>query len=361
MMSAKSLSLLLLSAGTASAAQIALSGAVTTFDQGSPYNIAAAINGSTTDGLGWGVFGGQTTAQTAVFTAAAPVTTGEIGFSLPWFFGSNHIGQSFRISTTTDPTPSAGGAWTPIAPNLFRASGGGVLSSGGGGLLNLTTLPSTPTTSFLVTSTGAFTGVTGFRLEMFTGGNGQLGASANGNFVLTEFQANTGNTINRALAAAVTSSAGTYPGQPATNLTDGMLNSLTHPDTGVAANFNYTVDLGGIFALTSVELYNRGDGCCPDRLTNFRVQVLDNALSSVWSADVRTNGTNSGTNGVDTITAAMGTGAFTGRFLRITNLSGADYNPQMAELRAFGTAVPEPGAAALASLAAIALGRRRKW
>src|SRR6478609_8422989 len=125
-MNAKSLLVFLLSAGSASAAQISFSNAVTTFDQGSPYNIAAAINGSTSDGLGWGVFGGQTTAQTAVFTATAPVTAGEIGFSLPWLFGGAHYGQSFRISTTTDAAPSAGGTWTPISPSVFRASGGGV-------------------------------------------------------------------------------------------------------------------------------------------------------------------------------------------------------------------------------------------
>ncbi len=361
-MNALPISLLLLMAGVASAAQVSFSSASTTFDQGGSFAIASAINGSTTDGLGWGVFGGQNTAQTSIFRTSGTVTSGELGFTLPWLYGTSHYGQSFRISTTTDANPAAGGNWTPISPSVFRATGGGVLTGGAGNILNLTSAPTAPATatSFFVTTAGAFANVTGFRLEMFTGGNGFLGASANGNFVLTEFQVDTTNNINRALGATVTSSAATYAGQPASNLTDGLLNTNSHPGDNLQNNFAYTLDMGAIISLTRLELFNRTDGCCPDRLSNYRVQILDGSQSSVWSGDIRTDGSNSGVSGLDTITSAMGSGAFAGRYVRITNLGGGAYNPQLAEIKAFGTLVPEPGTGALAIMAALGFTRRRR-
>lgn len=97
-------------------AQISFSSVTSSWDQGAPYDIGQTINGSISDGFGWGVFNGQNAPQTAVFTAAAPVTTNEIGFALPWYFGGNHYGQSFRLSWTSDAAPSAGGNWTQITP-----------------------------------------------------------------------------------------------------------------------------------------------------------------------------------------------------------------------------------------------------
>jgi hypothetical protein len=169
----------------------------------------------------------------------------------------------------------------------------------------------------------------------------------------------TDNSINLALAATTVGSAATWPGQPASFLTDGNLTTVSHPNQDAFSNFSYTTDLQGSFALTSLEMVNR-DACCPDRLSNYRVEILDSASMSVWSGDIRTDGSNSGMGGIDTITAANGTGTFAGQFVRVTNLSGLQYNPQIAELRAFGAPIPEPTATISGLLAAAGLLVRRR-
>ena len=90
------------------------------------------------------------------------------------------------------------------------------------------------------------------------------------------------------------------------------------------------------------------------------MEVLDSGTIPVWSADIRTDGSNSGMGGVDTITAANGTGTFAGQFIRVTNLSGSQYNPQIAELRAFGAPVPEPTVTITGLLTAAGLLLRRR-
>jgi PEP-CTERM motif len=56
----------------------------------------------------------------------------------------------------------------------------------------------------------------------------------------------------------------------------------------------------------------------------------------------------------------MGTGTFAGQFIRITNLGGGDYSPQIAEVRAFGVPVPEPSSLGLALASVLAFVRRRR-
>lgn len=340
-------------------AQIAFSAATVTYDQGAPYNIAASIDGSVTNGVGWGVFGGLNVAQTAYFQASAAFSASEIGIALPQFLGTNHFAKDFRISYTTDASPGAGSSWTAISPAVYRAANGGGLSLGADNHVLLSANPVSDSTNFFVTASGAFSNVTGFRLELFPVA-GTLGAAANGNLVITEFQVATDLSINRATAAAVTAS--NAPWFSSTGfLTDGNPNSLNHPNTGAQGGFAWTVDLGNVYNLSSLELLNRTDGCCPERLSNYRVEVLNDAQSSVWTGNIRTDGSNSGPGGIDTVTQGMGAGTFSGRYLRITNLSNGDYNPQIAEVRAFGSLAPVPEPAAAALLAAgIGAGLRRR-
>lgn len=80
----------------------------------------------------------------------------------------------------------------------------------------------------------------------------------------------------------------------------------------------------------------------------------------MWSGDIRTDNSNSGISGIDTITAANGIGTFTGQYVRVTNLSNQQYNPQIAELRAFGAPIPEPTVTMSSLLAAAGLLLRRR-
>ncbi len=73
-----------------------------------------------------------------------------------------------------------------------------------------------------------------------------------------------------------------------------------------------------------------------------------------------TDGSNSGFGGIESITAAAGTGTFAGQYIRVTNLNGQQYNPQIAELRAFGAAIPEPTAPMSGLLVAAGLLLRRR-
>ena len=141
--------------------------------------------------------------------------------------------------------------------------------------------------------------------------------------------------------------ANTYAGYPATNLTDGNVSSFSHPDTLTAPaplGYYYEVDLQSTHPLHRIVLYGRSDGCCQERLANFRVAVLaDNAGvpgAQVWSADLHTDGTWPPTGGADTITADMGAGTFTGRFIRVINRSGVAFNPQIGEIEAYRPPAP---------------------
>ncbi|MEX2215754.1 MAG: discoidin domain-containing protein [Phycisphaeraceae bacterium] len=59
--------------------------------------------------------------------------------------------------------------------------------------------------------------------------------------------------------------------------------TTTH--TNGEANSFWQVNLGSTKELTSVELYNRGD-CCPERLGNFRLSVLDAGMTEVFGMNV---------------------------------------------------------------------------
>ena len=158
-----------------------------------------------------------------------------------------------------------------------------------------------------------------------------------------------GAQVNIALGALVTSSAATYGGQVATNITDGNLTNQSHPLAEFGTlGFTYTIDLGDSYNLVEIVLWNRV-GCCPERLSNYRVSVHPDDGAGmpgepVWTTDIRTDGTNSGDGGSDNLSADLDPdGNFAGRFITVENLSDQPYNPQIAELQAFtNDDVPEP-------------------
>ena len=150
--------------------------------------------------------------------------------------------------------------------------------------------------------------------------------------------------VNVARGKLATASAAVYGGYPAGNVTDGNRATFSHPDNPpVENNFYYQVDLGAAYGFDRLVFFNR-DNCCPERLSNYRVQLFADAGGAPgavnWTAIIRGDGTNSGIGGSDIVRAAAGTGTFAGRFIRVGNVAGMDYNPQIAEIEAYAAPAP---------------------
>ena len=150
---------------------------------------------------------------------------------------------------------------------------------------------------------------------------------------------------NAALGKAVTASGPVYDAQRAPSMiTDGSASTFSHPAVPVAPatalGFKYTINLGSQQSLNKLRILNRNDGCCPVRLTNYRVSLFNTdpavvGTAAVWTTVVRSNGTNSGVGGVDEVVAAGNpAGRFSGQYLRLENLSNTTYHPQVAEVEA---------------------------
>ncbi|MBI1839549.1 MAG: lamin tail domain-containing protein [Verrucomicrobia bacterium] len=160
--------------------------------------------------------------------------------------------------------------------------------------------------------------------------------------------------INVALHKPVTTLDEAAPAFPKENLTDGNLATFASDNTP-SPDFSFVVDLGGAFKLENIEVFNRADACCPDRLTDYTVSLhadVGGAIGpAVWSANVRTNGSNSGKGGRDLLTPNLdANGVFSGRWIQVRNRDTRGLRDlQIAELRAnaanwaFGAAVRASG------------------
>ena len=92
--------------------------------------------------------------------------------------------------------------------------------------------------------------------------------------------------INAALGKPVTTANSTSTNgntwaaaQAASMITDGNLGTFSHPATmAVTLGFKYDINLGRAYVLERLRIYNRNDGCCPERLSNYRVQILDDSI-----------------------------------------------------------------------------------
>lgn len=150
---------------------------------------------------------------------------------------------------------------------------------------------------------------------------------------------------NIALGRPVSASAATWSGQVPGNLTDGNTSNQSHPlASSGTLGFYYEIDLGSERNLGSLNIFNRS-GCCPERLSNYRVELRSDAGGAAgvvnWSANIRTDGSNSGDGGIDSILSSLNPGnVMTGRYVRVVNLSNQSYNPQIAEVEAFEAPLP---------------------
>jgi hypothetical protein len=86
---------------------------------------------------------------------------------------------------------------------------------------------------------------------------------------------------NIALGKPTTTSSVDFGGIPA-NGVDGNINTITH-SANTGANF-WQVDLTAPSELLSIELVNRADGCCPERLNGAVLSVLDSTLTPIFTA-----------------------------------------------------------------------------
>src|SRR5690606_8427407 len=118
----------------------------------------------------------------------------------------------------------------------------------------------------------------------------------------------------------------TWSGFPASRLVDGFLNTISHPLDDFSEGYYYQIDLEAEVAIGEVRLSGRLDGCCPERLSNFLLEILDGASDSVFVEEVPDQ---------VTLPVTVDIGNVTGRYLRIINAGGASYSPQVGEVAVF--------------------------
>lgn len=152
--------------------------------------------------------------------------------------------------------------------------------------------------------------------------------------------------VNLALNKPITGTGPTWPGYPAANLTDGDPATFTHPEAGSdVKGYYFQVDLGREYGLERIVLSGRNDGCCPERLTQYRIEVYGDREGETgdlrWAAEFRMDGSFPPSGGTDTIRGGANPGGiFAGRFVRVINAGDLPYSPQLAEIEVYGAPGP---------------------
>ncbi|MCW5558659.1 MAG: discoidin domain-containing protein [Verrucomicrobiae bacterium] len=125
-------------------------------------------------------------------------------------------------------------------------------------------------------------------------------------------------------------------------LIDGDKDTAIHGDVAPTDDFSYNIDLDKTYGITQIKIYPRQDGCCPERLSNFRVSIYTTRRGEVvWSQDFFTEIGNAGS----------GTGALltinlpepkTGQTVEILSLTSPvpDYALQVADVEIFADVPP---------------------
>jgi hypothetical protein len=188
------------------ATPVALTSPTATFCQlpsgGDPsgYPISAAIDGSTSNGIGWAIDPQEATSQVAAFQTVQDLPAAastSLTFTLDMLYGGQHLIRHFRIAATTAsrttfstgtscPNANPGGtaSWTVLAPSSVTSASGQTLTvQPDGSVLATGSIPGTDVVT--VAAMTNLQGITGFRLEALAD-SGNVGRADNGNFVLTE-------------------------------------------------------------------------------------------------------------------------------------------------------------------------------
>lgn len=152
---------------------------------------------------------------------------------------------------------------------------------------------------------------------------------------------------NVALGGTATQSS-TYNGISGPQLAIDGITDGTWP-TACTANAQpqdwWQVDLNGNYRIDSIVLWNRTD-CCSDRLSNFKVSVLDAGLNVIWSGDYFTGGGYPN----PSYTIALPSNTF-GKFVKVS-LNGSNWL-QLAEVQVYG--VPQSAVPAMSQKGIILL------
>jgi hypothetical protein len=123
--------------------------------------------------------------------------------------------------------------------------------------------------------------------------------------------------ITTATGSSATQST-SHPAGPANNGIDGNLGNFTHtnpPEPGLAPGW-WEVDLATDRSFSNMRIYNRGDGCCPGRLSDLSVEVRDASNNILFSL----GGINAGNalNNPSFIDLALGGALNAARYVRVT-------------------------------------------
>jgi alpha-L-fucosidase len=146
--------------------------------------------------------------------------------------------------------------------------------------------------------------------------------------------------VNLAPGKAATQSSDAYGGA-ASRAVDGNTsgnyfnNSVTHT-AGAAAQDWWQVDLGKLYTLDTVNLWNRTD-CCTDRLSNFVVLASPTDMTGKTLAQLQADATVKNvpvTSLGGSASLAVALGGFSGRYVRV-QLTGTN-NLSLAEVQVLG-------------------------
>ena len=133
----------------------------------------------------------------------------------------------------------------------------------------------------------------------------------------------------------------TFRNQPA-YMVDGDHSTLSAPAKD-SNDFSYELDLGEDYNLFNILVFNTTE---PTKLSNYLVEVYADNFGTrgtlVWSARIREDNSNSGSEGTDTISAGLDvSGKFNGRYIRFTNYSNVELSLAIAEIEVYEAKLPE--------------------
>ncbi|WP_425616767.1 autotransporter-associated beta strand repeat-containing protein [Anatilimnocola sp. NA78] len=175
---------------------------------------------------------------------------------------TSHILTATRPSGATIASTSIGD-YFQIGANTPRSWGGQI-----GDIVAFNRLVTAPEQQIIESALAAKYGITLGAGDIY---NGDSPANGDYDFGVIGLASGIGVPANAAVGK-VTTQTTTLGGYPASNAVNGTTGDFTHTLSNDAAPA-LTIDLGGSYLVSNVLLYNRGGGCCPERLRDITVEL----------------------------------------------------------------------------------------